>query len=105
MTMRIAIGLAAAALLGACAAAPRAAEQAGGTPSPAMPATPARERAPWGQARAEARTVPAAYATAWRAAANRDSCALLAPAVLPEELRSATPRAATFAGGWGVAYD
>jgi len=50
--------------------------------------------------------VPAVYVTAWRAAANRQHCALLAPARLPSDVTGeARPRAATFSGGWGVAYD
>ena len=47
--------------------------------------------------------VPAVYLEEWRAAENRATCAPLAlRAPEPEE---AEPRAATFAGGWGVAYD
>jgi hypothetical protein len=40
----------------------------------------------------------------WRTAENREHCALIAPAALGEGT-GATPRAATFSGGWGVAYD
>ena len=46
------------------------------------------------------------YVAEWRAAANRQKCALLAPARLsPDVAAEARPRAATFSGGWGVAYD
>lgn len=44
------------------------------------------------------------FATQWRAADNRASCGLLAPVALGEG-QGATPRAATFSGGWAVAYD
>ena len=52
--------------------------------------------------------MPAVYETAWRAAENRRSCALLAPRTLGTAnvaLGGATARVATFAGGWGIAYD
>lgn len=86
--------LALASVLAACAPASRPSTDA-----------PAREAAPWSGAPLRASEVPAVYATAWGAAANRDSCALLAPDSLPAAMRVATPRRATFSGGWGVAYD
>jgi hypothetical protein len=45
------------------------------------------------------------YRDVWRAARNRQRCALLAPAPLPSMDANATARAATFSGGWAVAYD
>lgn len=94
MTNRLPLVLAAASVLAGCAPVSRP-----------VPDAPAREPAPWSAAPLAASAVPAAYATAWRAADNRDSCALLAPASLPEALRGAAARRATFGGGWGVAYD
>ena len=52
----------------------------------------------------DAAAVPQVYLTAWRAAENRASCALLAPNTLGAG-EGAAPRRATFAGGWGIAYD
>ena len=72
------------------------------SPSPAADRSPA----PWSKAALAVSSVPAVYVTAWRAAANRQHCALLAPARLPSDVAAdARPRAATFSGGWGVAYD
>jgi hypothetical protein len=48
--------------------------------------------------------VPSVYLEVWNRAENRDSCALIAPLALGEGT-GATPRAATFSGGWAVAYD
>ena len=56
--------------------------------------------APW-QAAAIA-DAPQVYRTAWQEAENRKSCALVAFASPPD---NATPRRASFAGGWGIAYD
>ena len=62
--------------------------------------------APWSDATLAPSTVPAVYVNAWRAAANRQHCALLAPAHLSSDVAGeARPRSATFSGGWGVAYD
>lgn len=44
------------------------------------------------------------YRIVWSGAENRARCAALAPASLGDGA-GATPRAASFAGGWGVAYD
>lgn len=50
--------------------------------------------------------MPPVYLSAWRAAANRQRCALLAPVALDSVVaEQARPRLATFSGGWGVAYD
>jgi hypothetical protein len=71
----------------------------------ATPPTPALlPAAPWAGARLSAGEVPAAFATEWRKADNRATCALVAPASLGEGA-GATARAATFSGGWAVAYD
>lgn len=65
---------------------------------------------PWSGARLSSAEVPYVYTTVWRAAENRKSCALLAfrDPVVTDVLsagKGAGPRAASFAGGWGVAYD
>jgi len=77
-------------------------------PAAVPPATPAapdeRAAAPWSNERLAPRDVPPVYVTVWRAAENRHGCALLAPARLSSEV-AAQPRAATFSGGWAVAYD
>jgi len=67
---------------------------------------PAPEPAPWSAPALEASVVPPVYLSTWRTADNRASCALIAPARLESTLAApATPRAASFSGGWGVAYD
>jgi hypothetical protein len=73
-------------------------------PPPAPPAPPAATLAPWSGERLAAGAVPAVFATEWRKAANRATCALIAPASLGAGT-GATPRGATFSGGWAVAYD
>jgi len=60
--------------------------------------------APWSAARLSSADIPAVYRNEWQRAENRRSCALLAPASLGKGA-DATPRAATFSGGWAVAYD
>lgn len=60
--------------------------------------------APWRGPTLSRGTIPAVYVTEWRKADNRITCALLAPAALGAGM-GATPRAATFSGGWAVAYD
>jgi hypothetical protein len=57
--------------------------------------------APWSNASISA---PAIYAASWRAADNRATCRLIAPQSLGDGA-GATARAATFSGGWAVAYD
>lgn len=74
-----------------------------GNPAGDSPKTP-EPPAPWSGARLSARDVPAVYRSEWTKAENRSHCALIAPATLGEG-SSATPRAATFSGGWAVAYD
>ena len=86
----------AAAMVGACTRAPALA-----SPQPGAPALP---HAPWSAAPLAASAVPAVYRAEWSNAANRQRCALIAPRALGEG-EGATPRAATFSGGWAVAYD
>lgn len=75
------------------------------TPTPA-PQPDGRTRAPWSNETVAPSAVPAVYVDAWRAAANRQHCALLVPAHLSSDVAAdARPRSATFSGGWGVAYD
>lgn len=62
--------------------------------------------APWGRAALAVADVPPVYLAVWRSAENRATCALLAPASPgATEPRDAVPRAASFSGGWAVAYD
>jgi|GEM_PF-850286 len=72
-----------------------------GPPAPSAPPAPGPAAAPWSAAPLEPATVPAVYLEQWRTAENRDRCAPLAPV----DGRDGEPRAATFAGGWAVAYD
>jgi len=70
------------------------------------PRTESRASAPWSGTPLTLAAVPAVYLAVWRSAENRDQCALLAPkALAPDLARRANVRAATFSGGWGVAYD
>ena len=52
-----------------------------------------------------ASNVPSVYMDVWRGAENRERCALLAPGQLPSGSANAITPAATFSGGWAVAYD
>lgn len=67
------------------------------------PPLPERFAAPWSRDSLAPDQVPVEYVRAWRSAANRSSCALIAPAAA--RVGDATPRIARFAGGWAVAYD
>lgn len=91
--------IAVAALLAACSS--------GGSEPPDMPAPspgPTPAAAPWTAPPLAASSVPQELLTAWSRAENRSSCAPLA--FVPSVVRAgATPRVATFGGGWGVAYD
>jgi hypothetical protein len=58
----------------------------------------------WGYPALAANEVPSAYLEEWAKAENRATCAPIAPAALGAG-EGATPRAATFSGGWAVAYD
>ena len=75
----------------------------------ATPPAPRPDVAPWLGASLQPDDVAPAFTSAWRAAGNRTTCAPLAPRTLGDagdaSLQGATPRAATFSGGWGVAYD
>ena len=69
------------------------------------PANPVAEPAPpWQQAVLASSDVPAVLSAEWSKAANRDSCAPLAFAAYGDG-EDAVARAATFSGGWGVAWD
>jgi hypothetical protein len=68
------------------------------------PATNQPRLAPWSAARLSHNTVSAVYHTEWSKAANRGTCALVAFANTGAG-SGATARAATFSGGWAVAYD
>jgi hypothetical protein len=59
---------------------------------------------PWGQAPLAAAQLPPVYLEQWRRAENRATCAPIAPISLGVG-EGAAPRAATFSGGWAVAYD
>ena len=64
------------------------------------------EPAPWSAPRLAPEAVPPIYLQVWRSAENRQRCALLAPE--PNDSASgegAAARAATFSGGWAIAYD
>lgn len=83
--------------LAACARAP--------LPEPA-PDLDRRLPAPWSEPALAARAVPPIYPDVWQRAENRARCALLAPARIDPALQQrATVRAASFSGGWAVAYD
>src|SRR5690606_24941470 len=60
--------------------------------------------APWAGERLGAASVPPAYVAAWQQAENRATCALVG-FVESDAISGATARSASFAGGWGVAYD
>jgi hypothetical protein len=65
---------------------------------------PAPEPAPWVGASLKRSDIAPAYVTAWNAAQNRNTCALVAFANTAL-IGNATARTATFSGGWAVAYD
>jgi hypothetical protein len=89
-----------------------AAALAGCAQSPAPQSAPPPETdttalaaAPWQGAALAAGSVPAVYLQQWNQAANKASCAPIAFANLGSAAQGATPRAASFSGGWAVAYD
>ncbi|HYW09461.1 MAG TPA: hypothetical protein VE913_21045 [Longimicrobium sp.] len=95
-------------LLGGCASAPvevpAAAPAPANTPAMPAPAPPALPPAPWrGSPLATGPAATVALAQ-WRRAENRATCAPLAPASLGART-AAVPRAASFSGGWAVAFD
>ena len=61
--------------------------------------------APWSAAPLRGAGVPSEYATAWRKADNRRTCAVLAFRNVGVFAQDAEPRRAAFSGGWSVAYD
>lgn len=75
-----------------------------GARAPSTNPPPSLQPAPWSRASLRWDQVPAAYRREWQKAANRAACAAIAPQSLGEGA-GATPRAATFSGGWAVAYD
>ncbi|HEX6063569.1 MAG TPA: hypothetical protein VFZ04_05070 [Longimicrobiales bacterium] len=88
--------------LAAAACAQPATQPGGVSPSdPPLQGTPA----PWLGAPLPASGVPPVYFQQWDRAANRASCALIVFAEPGTAGQGATPRAATFSGGWAVAYD
>jgi len=95
--MRRTILLASLTIMAACSSGQ---ETTPGQPAPGnTPAPP-----PWGTNAVATSEVPAVYLTEWRKAENRATCALVA--ITDDGItRGAAPRAATFSGGWGVAYD
>jgi hypothetical protein len=75
-------------------------------PMPAASAGPALEPSPWSAPRLAAGAVPPIYLEVWLAAENRQRCALLAAErTEPAVGDGVSARAATFSGGWAVAYD
>lgn len=98
--------LGAAALLAlACAlACGRGEAERGDAPGPRPPAEDAGPApAPWSGALLT--DAPAVYLEQWSRAENRESCGLLAFRGTGGLDRPVEPRPASFAGGWGVAYD
>lgn len=80
-----------------------AACSSGGAPAgPGAPGPEPLAAAPWSGERLLPSDVPEVYLTQWSRADNAARCALLAPRSTDP---AADPRAATFGGGWGVAYD
>lgn len=73
--------------------------------STACATTPDRAPAPWREAALSRSEIPPVYASEWQKAENRATCALIAPRSVGTAGAAATPRAATFSGGWAVAYD
>jgi hypothetical protein len=67
-------------------------------------AIPQPAPAPWREAALSRTEIAPAYGTAWNAAANRATCALVAFSN-SGLIANATARIATFSGGWAVAYD
>jgi hypothetical protein len=86
-------------VLGCTAPAPPANEPPGDDSVNAALPTP-----PWANPGLPIAGVPPEYPNEWGHAENREKCALIAPRD-PGSGESATPRAATFSGGWAVAYD
>jgi hypothetical protein len=75
-----------------------------GSGDPSTEPRAALSPAPWTAPSLRWSQLPAAYRTEWQKAANRRTCAAIAPSSLGEGA-AATARSATFSGGWAVAYD
>jgi hypothetical protein len=60
---------------------------------------------PWRGETLSPDAVPNVYVTQWQKAENRDTCAVVALRSVGAQGEAATPRAAAFSGGWGIAYD
>lgn len=90
----------------ACAGAQSPAPDRSEAPPPdaSQDRSPTPPAPPWQQPALAAADVPAVFIEAWRQAANRERCALIAPASVGSAT-GATPRRANFGGGWGVAWD
>jgi hypothetical protein len=73
-------------------------------PAPAPAPAPQLPAAPWSALGIAANAAPAPLLPEWRRAENRATCAPLAPASLGA-YPNAVARAATFSGGWAVAWD
>ena len=73
--------------------------------APSLDDVPAMPLPPWSGARISASSIPRIYTDVWRVAENKSRCAMLAPRGLSAASAAATPRKATFSGGWSVAYD
>jgi hypothetical protein len=80
-------------LLSACASQP-----------PSKPPGELLPAAPWSAPTVSPSRVPPVFLDVWRAAENRNRCALLVPTSLGAGA-GATSRKATFSGGWAVAFD
>ena len=88
-------------VLSACASS-EPAPRAGSAPAP--PQSQSRPPAPWSHSTLARDAVPSVLLEEWGEAENRATCAPLAPAALGD-WDMAVPRAATFSGGWAVAWD
>lgn len=71
----------------------------------ACASAPPESAPPWRGQPLSRDAVPQVYVTQWEKAENRATCALVAPRGVGDAGANATPRAATFSGGWAVAYD
>jgi hypothetical protein len=75
----------------------------GGTSQTEQPAPQPLPEAPWQGTALASNAVPGIYNEVWGRAANKSTCALVAFTETGQP--NAVPRAATFSGGWAVAYD
>ncbi len=67
-----------------------------------VPAATSLPRAPWNSAVLNQADIPPVFLAQWRKAENSATCA---PFAFLKTAAGAQPRAATFSGGWAVAYD